>query len=71
MVKTLLHCMRHDLLYSLMLPSVSPSEFFATHRYEPKSLGPTARMCNFMITLYAVSTSTGSNLPPVSARQND
>lgn len=48
-----------------MLPSVSPNEFFATHRYPPKSACTTNRMWSRIITLYAVSTSTGSNWPPV------
>lgn len=33
---------------SFIFPSVSPSEFLATQRYVPKSLGPTARIFNFM-----------------------
>ena len=52
------------LLYNLIVPSVSPKEFLATHLYDPKSDWLTARMLSFITTLYALSISTGSNFPP-------
>jgi hypothetical protein len=52
------------LLYNLIVPSVSPSEFLATHLYDPKSDWLTDLMLSFMTTLYALSISTGSNFPP-------
>lgn len=46
------------LLYSLMAPSVSPREFFATHLYEPNSEWVIGFMYNFIDTLYSPSSVT-------------
>lgn len=48
-----------------MVPSVSPIEFFETQRYAPKSSELTDLMRNFIWTLYALSTNSGSYLAPV------
>lgn len=47
-----------------MSPSVSPSEFLATHRYEPKSPGPTLRIFSFINLLYPVFDEDVSYLSP-------
>lgn len=48
-----------------MAPSVSPSEFFATHLYSnPKSAISTDKIVSFISTLYAFSKVSGMNLSP-------
>lgn len=49
------------LRYNLIVPSVSPSEFFATHLYEPKSPISTGVMVSVITVLYAWSNESGLN----------
>lgn len=53
-----------DLPSNLITPSVSPSEFFATHLYEPKSDLLTRRIFNIIYFLYPLSVDTASYLSP-------
>lgn len=52
------------LRYNLMEPSVSPSEFLATHLYAPKSSISTSTIVNFITTLYTFSKTSCTYLLP-------
>lgn len=47
-----------------MNPSVSPSEFFATHLYDPKSCGDNFLIFRIMYLLYPLSVDMASYFSP-------
>jgi len=49
---------------SLINPSVSPSEFFATHLYDPKSCGDNFLIFRIMYLLYPLSVDMASYFSP-------
>lgn len=56
--------MYHYLRYNLIDPSVSPSEFLATHLNWPKSSMSTSTIVNFITTLYTFSNTSWMYLLP-------